>query len=442
MNLSAPELLEKIRQQFDQAPYPTNPIEQSPKQEHEALFVHSLATPYYLKYQQVIDTNGKLILDVGCGTGYMALALAEANPGAKIVGIDLSENSIDLARKRLQYHGFVDSEFHVLSIEDLPSLGLQFDYINCDETLYLLPDLNAALQAMKSVLKPKGIIRGNLHSALQRQPYYRAQKLFKMLGLMEGQPGDVEAEIAIATVKSLKENIDLRVRTWDLDVSKAPEVKTEALMNYLLQGDKGFTIPEMFAALDAADLEFLSMVNWRQWDLLDLFKEPDNLPVFWQLSLSEVPLRERLQLFELIHSQHRLLDFWCTHSSEPVEMRSVADWEDTDWDRAIVQIHPILSSEPIQSELLSTIAQYKPFEISKYVKVSTRSVIEIEANQAACLLPLWKAPQTLQTLAERWLKIQPVNPITLEPVNPQQAREEIKILLSSLEIFLYVLLSQ
>ncbi|NJK53726.1 MAG: class I SAM-dependent methyltransferase, partial [Leptolyngbyaceae cyanobacterium SU_3_3] len=310
--------------------------------------------------QQVIDTNGKLILDVGCGTGYMALALAEANPGAKIVGIDLSEASIDLARKRLQYHGFVDSEFHTLSIEDLPSLGLQFDYINCDETLYLLPDLNAALQAMKSVLKPNGIIRGNLHSAIQRQPYYRAQKLFRMLGLMEGQPGDMEAEIAIATVKSLKENIDLRAKTWDLDVSKAPEVKSEALMNYLLQGDKGFTIPEMFAALDAADLEFLSMVNWRQWDLLDLFKEPDNLPVFWQLSFSEVPLRERLQLFELIHSQHRLLDFWCTHSSEPVEMRSVADWEDADWDRAIVQIHPILSSEPIKSELLSTVAQYKP----------------------------------------------------------------------------------
>jgi len=50
-------------------------------------------------------------------------------------------------------------------------------------------------------------------------------------------------------------------------------------MNYLLQGDKGFTITELFAALKAADLEFISMVNWRQWDLMDLFKEkdPENL---------------------------------------------------------------------------------------------------------------------------------------------------------------------
>jgi len=53
------------------------------------------------------------------------------------------------------------------------------------------------------------------------------------------------------------------------------------LMNHLLQGDKGYTITEIFSALRTAELEFISMVNWRQWDLMDLFKEkdPENLPV-------------------------------------------------------------------------------------------------------------------------------------------------------------------
>ncbi len=47
-------------------------------------------------------------------------------------------------------------------------LGLEFDYINADEVLYLLPDIVEGLKAMKAVLKPEGIIRTNLHSSFQR----------------------------------------------------------------------------------------------------------------------------------------------------------------------------------------------------------------------------------------------------------------------------------
>jgi hypothetical protein len=60
-------------------------------------------------------------------------------------------------------------------------------------------------------------------------------------------------------------------------------------MNYLFQGDQGYTISDMFSALRAAELEFISMVNWRQWDLISLFKEPDNLPPFLSMSLPEIP---------------------------------------------------------------------------------------------------------------------------------------------------------
>jgi len=56
-----------------------------------------------------------------------------------------------------------NTEFHVISIEELPQLGLSFDYINCDEVLYFFPDPSVGLQAMKSVLQPDGIIRTNLH---------------------------------------------------------------------------------------------------------------------------------------------------------------------------------------------------------------------------------------------------------------------------------------
>src|SRR5919199_6866729 len=100
------ELIDKIRQQFDFGSYPRIEVDRSPKNDTSALYFHNLVTPYYLRDQKFISTEGKVILDAGCGTGYKSLVLAEANPGAQIVGIDLSEESVKLARQRLEYHGF------------------------------------------------------------------------------------------------------------------------------------------------------------------------------------------------------------------------------------------------------------------------------------------------------------------------------------------------
>jgi 2-polyprenyl-3-methyl-5-hydroxy-6-metoxy-1,4-benzoquinol methylase len=63
------EALDKIRQQYDRAPYPRTPLDASPKQDYNTLYIHNLVTSYYLRYQRVIDTKDKLILDVGCGSG-------------------------------------------------------------------------------------------------------------------------------------------------------------------------------------------------------------------------------------------------------------------------------------------------------------------------------------------------------------------------------------
>jgi methylase of polypeptide subunit release factors len=113
MNQVLTEISEKIRQQFDTGPYPRIPLEKSPKNDAIALYIHSLVNAYYLRNQKVISTEGKLILDAGCGSGYKSLILAEANPGAKIVGVDISANSIELAKQRLQYHGFDNAQFHL-----------------------------------------------------------------------------------------------------------------------------------------------------------------------------------------------------------------------------------------------------------------------------------------------------------------------------------------
>lgn len=436
MEDKTPDSIEKIRQQFDSAPYPRIPLEDYPRHP-KLLSVHSLATPYYLRYQKVADTQGKVILDAGCGSGYKSLALAVANPGSQIVGIDLSEESVKLAKQRLQYHGFSNVEFYVLAIEDLPSFGREFDYINSDEVLYLLPDPSTGLRAMKSVLKPEGIIRTNLHSSLQRKNYFTAQKVFKMMGLMDENPGELEIDLVREMMEALKDDVLLKAHTW------RPEHKDHQqwyLMNYLFQGDTGYTIPEMFAALKAADLEFITMVAWPQWELMNLFKEPDDLPVFLAMSLPILSVQERLHLYELLNPVRRLLDFWCGHPNSAAIPMPLADWTDEHWAEAMVYLHPNLKVPEVKQEMLTCITNITPFEIAQYLPFAKESALLMDSTVASCVVPLWDGPQSMLSLTERWCQVRPVHPVTLEPTDQQAAFETVKQMLTSLEQIGFVLL--
>jgi 2-polyprenyl-3-methyl-5-hydroxy-6-metoxy-1,4-benzoquinol methylase len=434
---------EKIRQQFDYGPYPRKPLEVSPREEFEDLYVHNLVTPYYLRHRRVIDTQGKIILDAGCGSGYNALILAEANPGAKIVGIDLSEQSVNLARQRLQYHGFENAEFYQLALEDLPQLGLKFDYINCDEVLYILPDPVAGLQAMKSVLQPDGLIRTNLHNAYQRARFYQAQELFQLMGLMDNNPEDFEEEVVLETMKSLKDAVVLKRETWagrNNESKDSDELKQLLAMNFLFVGDTGYRIPDLFNLLEQADLEFVSMVNWRQWDLTALFENPDELPMFWQMGLASADQADQLRMFELLHPVHRLMDFWCAHPGEsglPVD-----DWSEADWQMARVHLHPQLKTEVAKTQLVEAIRGSKAFDIGQFIAVPRLAPVLLEASVAAALLPLWDGPQPIQAIAQRYRQLRPVNPVTLEPISEAQAFAAVKDLLNRLDAFLYVLVER
>jgi 2-polyprenyl-3-methyl-5-hydroxy-6-metoxy-1,4-benzoquinol methylase len=443
MSQPTAESLERIRQQYDKVPYPRNPIEQSPKYAYDELWLNSLVTPFYLKHQQVIDTTDKLILDAGCGTGMTSLVLAEANPGARIIGVDLSGESVALAQQRLQFHGFENVEFHALSVTDLSQLGLKFDYISCDEVLYLLPDIISPLKVMQSVLKPEGIIRTNLHSHFQRTHYYRAQKLFRFMGCMDDVPGDLEIDTVIETMMALKDAVALKRETWNPKAAQEPDhLRQNVTLNYLLQGDQGFTIPELFAALRAADLEFLSMIKWAEWELLRLFQDPENLPVVWQMSLPELSIEEQLHVFELLHPVHRLLDFWCTHPLAASPPLLVSEWTQDDWQNAHVCLHPVLQSAPIQTALIHALRQQQPFELTAYLPQPNRAPIILDHLQAACLFPLWENSKTVDELVDRWLKLQPIHAVTLEPLSKQQALAQVIKILQPLEIHLYVLLAR
>ncbi|MGI0481165.1 class I SAM-dependent methyltransferase [Geminocystis sp. CENA526] len=435
------EILSKIKGQYENLPYPNIPIEKTADDDYNALFVHDLRTSYYLAFQEIIDLKNTIILDAGCGSGWKSLVLAYANPNAKIIGVDLSPKSVEIAQARFEYHGLTNGEFYALNLEDLPSLNYQFDYINCDEVIYLLPEPEKGLKILQSVLKERGILRTNFHNYYQRFSIFTIQKLFRTLGLMEESPDDLEVEIVKDTFTKLKNNIGIKAQWNNIFTQFSPEKqKSSILMNYLLESDKGFTIPDVFAMLNNANLKFLSMTDWRSWNIQDLFEE---LPEYWEMGLENISQEEELNLYDLLNPIHRLIDFWCVNNQTSLpSLTPVSAWNDNDWDNAIIYVHPQLKTDKIKQDLLRSIEQQQSFIISKYITLTARGNIELESNMTACLLCLWEKETNLQELVNRWLKIQPLNLLTFEEMTYEEAKKQVINTLIKLENFLYILIEQ
>jgi ubiquinone/menaquinone biosynthesis C-methylase UbiE len=436
--------LEKLREHFNAAPYPNKPLEAKPSGP-SFLYKHSLVSAVYRRDGRVIDTKGKVILDAGCGTGYKALGLAQANPGAKIVGVDLSEDSVDLARQRMAFWGLENCEFHAITVEALASLGMQYDYINCDDVLYLIPDPIEGLKAMSSVLSPEGIMRVNYHSATGREGFRLAQEAFGMLGMMGGAPCQEEVELVRQTIQAMAPDVTLRARTWTDEYLKSEEA---VLANYLLRGDKSWSVNDFFAAMAAADLSFISMLDWLTWDLTSLFKSGlEDLPMEVMFAFSEMSEQEQLHFFETVHAKHRLLDVWCGQSDyQAQEVKAIMDWTSEDWNNAKIHFHPQALSQGVVEDMqncaeASMMLNFGdlPALVEGGVKTAT---FFLDSLTLGSLLPLLDGPQSLEALKQRWLQLRPLNPSTMQLSEPDEADRPLRAILAELERIGYVMLER
>lgn len=430
--------IQRIREQFDFAPYPKIPVEQKPNRNQ--LFRYNMLNGFYLRDQQVVSSHGKSILDVGCGSGFTTLTLALANPGAKIVGIDISETSIELAKSRLLYHGFSEVEFYVLPVEQLGRLNRQFDYINCDETLYLLPDPLVGLQAMASVLAERGIIRANLHHALQRRVYFQAQEVMQFLGFMD----DCDQETALQAVRDLFNGLD--THTWIKKFGWSDNPRDEGILaNHLLRGDRGFRVKDMFDLLARSGLQFISLVDQPFWQIADLFTSPAAMPDFMQMAQAMATPQELLYLYELLNPMHRLLDFYCGHPHISNSYRSPAEWQEAEWDNAKAWLHPQLQDAEVKAGLEQAISGLAPCPISLYLSATSPKEISLLPPSSLMLYILMtegkEQGMDFNELVQLWQNTFPHNPINRNPMTSEQVSQQVRKILTDLEELQFIFLT-
>ena len=98
---------------------------------------------------------GQQILEVGCAVGYYTFLLAEM--GYRLTGVDLSSNSIDLAKhlgRELGFENVVFAQGDFEALTDIPSN--KFDGLISFSTIRYLPDPLAALREARRIVRPGG----------------------------------------------------------------------------------------------------------------------------------------------------------------------------------------------------------------------------------------------------------------------------------------------
>ncbi|WP_297725365.1 bifunctional 2-polyprenyl-6-hydroxyphenol methylase/3-demethylubiquinol 3-O-methyltransferase UbiG [Limnohabitans sp. Rim8] len=114
----------------------------------------------------LVPLSGQKVLDVGCGGGILADAMARK--GAQVLGIDLATKSLKVAQLHALEAETAGVLYREISAEDLAAeQAAQYDVVTCMEMLEHVPDPAAVVKACADLVKPGGWV---FFSTLNRNP--------------------------------------------------------------------------------------------------------------------------------------------------------------------------------------------------------------------------------------------------------------------------------
>jgi len=138
-------------------------------EDYDSYYAHGLKSEkekreWLLLLDSLIDKKPSKILDVGTGTGFISLLLAELGHSCK--GVDLSENMMSVAKTKAEKAGLKNVSFAVADAESTGEESESYDVVTNRHLVWTLPHPETAVREWRRVLKPGGkliIIEGNWH---------------------------------------------------------------------------------------------------------------------------------------------------------------------------------------------------------------------------------------------------------------------------------------
>jgi len=178
----------------------------------------------------------KKILDIGCGGGILAEAMALK--GASVTGIDMAEMSLKVAKLHL-HESKLDIDYQLITAEEFAQQNAgEFDIVTCLEMLEHVPDAASIVAAAASLLKPDGHL---FFSTINRNPkafvlaILGAEYIFNMIprGTHDYKNFIKPSELASAVRANRMEVIDITGMTYN-PLTRHYRLGRDVDVNYLM----------------------------------------------------------------------------------------------------------------------------------------------------------------------------------------------------------------
>jgi SAM-dependent methyltransferase len=195
------------------------------------------------------DLAGLDILVAGCGTS-QAVKYALLCRDAQILGTDITEGSLDHARRLKGHYKLDNLELRYSPLEEASQLERKFDLIVCTGVLHHLADPEAGLRALRDALKPDGRLYLMVYGAYGRVGVYLVQELCRLLGVeaKEAQLNDLRR-----LIEELPRNHPINVFRAATDDLKSLNGTADALLH---PSDRAYTVPQLFEWLGNCGVRF------------------------------------------------------------------------------------------------------------------------------------------------------------------------------------------
>lgn len=204
------------------------------------------------------------ILIAGCGTNQAAV-FAFGNPGANVVGVDISQPSLDHQQHLKDTHGLDNLQLHLLPIEELPTLGRQFDLVVSTGVLHHMADPPAGLRALADCLRPDGVMALMLYAKYGRIGVELLESVFRDLGLRQD---DSSVQLVKDTLSSL--TADHPIQSY---LKIAYDLQDDAALvdTFLHNRARSYTVDECLDFVASAGLVFQGWYHKTPYYPHDLF---------------------------------------------------------------------------------------------------------------------------------------------------------------------------
>jgi SAM-dependent methyltransferase len=231
------------------------------------------------------------ILVAGCGANQAAV-LAFTNPRSRVVGIDVSQPSLDHHHLLKERYGLDNLELRLLPIEDVGALGGDFDLIVSTGVLHHLHDPTVGLAALAGCLRTDGVAGMMLYARYGRLGVEMLQDVFRNLGLDQSQRSVDLVEEALATLAP-----EHPLQPY---LAMAPDLQFDAgLVDTFLHGrDRSFTTS------DCVDLATRAGLVFDDWFLKAPYAPPAGSGNAFLETVAGLPRERQWAIMERINARN------------------------------------------------------------------------------------------------------------------------------------------